>query len=192
MAQALLDLLKKQFPNAILGTHAQCGDETAIVDPTRWKDVARFLRDAPEAQMDMLVDLTCVDWLDRKEPRFEVVVHLLSLTKGHRLRLKASVGDEDGDDAAIDSLTELWGSASWAEREAFDMFGVKFTGHPDLRRILMYPEFIGYPLRKDYPADKIQPLVPYREGVPNIEKVEPFGRDEGMSFGRQVHAKDED
>lgn len=190
MAQALLQLLEKQFPNAILAKHSQCGDETAVVDPARWKEVARFLRDAPEAQMDMLVDLTCVDWLGR-EPRFEVVMHLLSLTKGHRLRLKASVGDEDGEGAEIDSVSELWGSANWAEREAYDMFGVRFTGHPDLRRILMYPEFIGFPLRKDYPAEQIQPLVPYRE-VENIEKLEPFGPDEGMSFGRQVHARNED
>jgi NADH-quinone oxidoreductase subunit C len=71
------------------------------------------------------------------------------------------------------------------------MFGVRFNGHPDLRRILMYPEFIGFPLRKDYPAEQIQPLVPYRE-VDNIEKLEPFGPDEGMSFGRQVHARNEE
>ncbi len=190
MAQALLDLLKKQFPTAIVATHTQCGDETAIVDPAHWLEVARFVRDAPEAQMDMLVDLTCVDWPNR-EPRFEVVAHLLSLGKGHRLRLKSAVGDEDGEGAEIDSLTELWGSASWAEREAFDMFGVRFKGHPDLRRILMYPEFIGYPLRKDYAADKIQPLVPYRE-IDDIDKIEPFGPDEGMSFGRQTHVQDEE
>jgi NADH-quinone oxidoreductase subunit C len=80
----------------------------------------------------------------------------------------------------------LWASAQWAEREAFDMFGVVFVGHPDLRRILLYPEFEGYPLRKDYPADRTQPLVPYRD-VDNIEELPPFGPDEGMSFGRQTH-----
>jgi NADH-quinone oxidoreductase subunit C len=73
------------------------------------------------------------------------------------------------------------------EREVFDMFGVIFKNHPDLRRILMYPEFEGHPLRKDYPADKIQPLIAYRD-VPNIEKIAPFSVDEGMSFGRQTHS----
>jgi NADH-quinone oxidoreductase subunit C len=186
MAKALLELVQKQFPGAVLETHAQHGDETAVVDPARWKEIHRFLRDDARAQMEMLVDITCVDWLDR-EPRFEVVSHLVSLSKGHRLRVKARVGDAEGESAEIDSLSELWASANWGEREAFDMFGVQFLGHPDLRRILMYPEFSGHPLRKDYEAAKIQPLVPYRE-IENIDKLPPFSVDEGMSFGRQTHA----
>ncbi|MBX3129407.1 MAG: NADH-quinone oxidoreductase subunit C [Polyangiaceae bacterium] len=183
MAKAVLELLKRQFPDGVLETHAQNGDETAVLDAASWQEAARFLRDSPVASMEMLVDLTCVDFPDR-EPRFEVVAHLLSLSKGHRIRLKARVGDEDGEGAEIDSLSGLWGSANWAEREAFDMFGVRFVGHPDLRRILLYPEFVGHPLRKDYPANRIQPLVPYRE-APNTEKLPPFGPDEGMPFGRQ-------
>jgi NADH-quinone oxidoreductase subunit C len=185
MAKALIDLIDKQFPGVLLGWHAQLGDETAIIDAAYWKEVARFLRDDPRASMEMLVDLTCVDFPDR-EPRFEVVAHLLSLSKGHRLRLKAAVGDAEGEGASIDSLTELWGSANWAEREAWDMFGVRFEGHPDLRRILLYPEFVGHPLRKDYPIDEIQPLVPFRE-VDNIDKLPPFDEYEGKSFGRQTH-----
>ncbi len=183
MAKALLELLQSEFCDDVVETHAQHGDETAVIAPKAWLRVARFLRDDPKAGMEMLVDLTCVDYPDR-EPRFEVVAHLHSLSKGHRLRIKSRVGDEEGDGAEIDSLTELWGSANWAEREAFDMFGVRFAGHPDLRRILMYPEFVGHPLRKDYPANKIQPLVPYRE-EPGLEKLPPFGPDEGMPFGRQ-------
>jgi len=186
MAKALVELLKKQFPADVLETHSQQGDETVVVYAARWKDVARFLRDDARADMDMLVDLTAVDYPDRS-PRFEVVAHFLSLSKGHRLRLKARVGDRDGENANIDTITDLWASANWAERECWDLFGVRFTGHPDLRRILMYPEFEGHPLRKDYPADRIQPLVPYRD-VPNIDKVAPFSVDEGMSFGRQTHA----
>lgn len=185
MAQRLLDLLKERFADSVLETHAQHGDETAVVDPGQWKAVAQFLRDDSRARMDMLVDLTAVDFPDR-EPRFEVVAHFYSLDRGHRLRLKARVGDEDGDDAVIESVADLWASANWMERECWDMFGIEFTGHPDLRRILMYPEFEGFPLRKDYPAEKIQPLVPYRD-VPNIDKLAPFGADEGMSFGRQTH-----
>ena len=186
MSQKLLELVRRQFAPNVQETHAQHGDETVVVDLVAWKRIHRFLRDDERCRMDMLVDLTAVDFPDR-DPRFEVVTHVLSLDKGHRLRLKARVGDPDGDDARIDTLTDLWGSANWMERECYDMFGVRFTGHPDLRRILMYPEFEGYPLRKDYPADRIQPLVPYRD-VENIGKLAPFGPEEGMSFGRQTHA----
>lgn len=186
MSQALVELVQTKFPHAVLETHAQHGDETVVLDAGSWKAVHRFLFESPMAQMSMLTDLTAVDYPD-KDPRFEVVSHLMSLEKGHRLRLKARVGDPDGDDAEIDTLTEIWASANWMERECWDMLGVRFKGHPDLRRILMYPEFVGHPLRKDYPAAKIQPLVPYRD-VDNIDKLAPFGVDEGMSFGRQTHA----
>jgi NADH-quinone oxidoreductase subunit C len=187
MSKALIELVKKNFPDAVLESHSQLGDDTLVLAPGRWKDVARFLKDDPQSDMAMLTDLTAVDYQDR-DPRFEVVAHLYSLSRGHRLRIKARVGDRDGETVELDSLTELWGSANWLERECFDMFGVKFVGHPDLRRILLYPEFEGHPLRKDYPAEKIQPLLEYRD-VPNIEKLAPFGPDEGMSFGRQTHTR---
>lgn len=185
MSQALIELVKKKFPDAVLASHSQLGDDTLVLRAESWKEVARFLRDDPQTEMNMLMDLTAVDFPDR-EPRFEVVAHFYSLSRGHRLRLKARVGDRDGETVEIDTLTDLWASANWLERECYDMFGVKFLGHPDLRRILLYPEFEGHPLRKDYPAEKIQPLLQYRD-EPGIEKVAPFGVDEGMSFGRQTH-----
>ena len=185
MAQRLVELLKHQFALAVLETHAQHGDETVVLDPGSWHDVCRYLRDAPPAQMHMLTDLTAVDYPDR-DPRFEVVAHLYSLTHGHRLRVKTRVGDASGENVAVDSLTDLWGSANWLERECWDMFGIRFNGHPDLRRILLYPEFVGHPLRRDYPAERIQPLVPYRAEA-NNEKLAPFDRHEGMPFGRQTH-----
>ncbi len=184
MAKVLVDLVKQKFPADVLESHSQRGDDTVVVYAARWKDIARFLKEDPRADMSMLIDLTAVDYPDRT-PRFEVVVHLYSLSKGHRLRLKARVGDAAGTNVEIDSVADLWASANWAERECWDMFGVRFKGHPDLRRILLYPEFEGHPLRKDYPADRIQPLVPYRE-VPNVDKIAPFRTDEGMSFGRQT------
>ena len=102
-------------------------------------------------------------------------------------KLKARVGDEEMEGAELDSLVSIWPGLNWLEREVFDMSGVRFRGHPDLRRILMYPEFEGHPLQKTYPADRTQPLVPYRTeeeaGVP-LHKIEPFGPDEGMPFGR--------
>ena len=180
MSKALIELIKQNFGAAVLETHSLYGDDTVVVELSAWKEVARFLRDAPQASMDMLTDLTAVDFPER-EPRFEIVAHFYSLTKGR-------TGDSEGDDAEVESLCEFWASANWLERECFDLFGVIFKNHPDLRRILMYPEFEGHPLRKDYPASKIQPLIAYRD-IPNIEKVAPFGVDEGMAFGRQTHAK---
>lgn len=185
MAKALIELLKAEFPDAVLETHSQYGDETAVVDPAKWHEICAFLKSSPKAEMQMLTDLTAVDYPER-DPRFEVVAHLYSLTRGHRLRLKARVGDPAGQTAEIDSVADLWASANWLERECWDLFGVQFRNHPDLRRILLYPEFEGHPLRKDYVANEIQPLVPYRE-IPNTEKLPPFGVDEGMPFGRQTH-----
>lgn len=184
MSQQLLELLKQRFGDAVLETHTQFGDDTAVVTNAAWFDVARFLRTDARTQMNMLVDLSAVDYPDR-EPRFEVVVHLRSSERGHRLRLKTRTGDPEGDGAEVDSLVPVWRGANWLEREVFDMFGINFVGHPDLRRILMYPEFTGHPLRKDYPANRIQPLVEFRQG--NFEKLPPFHPDEGMSFGRQTH-----
>jgi NADH-quinone oxidoreductase subunit C len=187
MAKVLIDLVLQKFPKAVIQTHSAHGDETIVVEAASWHAVAQFLRDDPRANMQMLSDLTVVDFPER-DPRFEVVAHLVSLVKGHRVRIKTRVGDPEGESARVDSLSDLWASANWAEREAFDMFGVVFVNHPDLRRILLYPEFEGYPLRKDYPAERIQPLVEYRD-VPNINKLPPFGPDEGMPFGRQTHAR---
>lgn len=181
MSKRVLDRLKQTFGDAILETHAQHGDETAVVDPARWKEIARFLRDDDRCAMNHFIDLTAVDFLGRREPRFEVVLHLRSLEKLHRIRLKARLDDP----ARIDTLSEVWPGANWFERECFDMFGVEFVGHPDLRRILMYPEFEGHPLRKDYDAQRTQPLVPYRPEA--VGKLPPFDEHEGMPFGRQTH-----
>jgi NADH-quinone oxidoreductase subunit C len=186
MSKALVELLKRTFGASILATHSQHGDETVVVEAKRWVELHTFLRDDPGAQMNLLVDLCAVDYPDR-DPRFEVVSHLLSIGKKHRLRVKALVGDSEGDGAELGTLTGLWGVANWLERETFDMMGVTFTGHPDLRRILLYPEFEGHPLRRDYPASRTHPLVPYREGPEILDKLAPFRADEGMPFGRQTH-----
>jgi NADH-quinone oxidoreductase subunit C len=143
------------FPEAILATHAQVGDATAIVDRARVVTLMRFLRDDEATSFEMLSDLTAVDLLGRGEPRFEVVYHLYSVAKGHRLRVKAGVPETAG----IDSVTEVWPAANWMEREVFDMYGIRFEAHPDLRRLLLYEEFEGHPLRKDYPKERRQPLI---------------------------------
>lgn len=183
MSRAILELLQAAFGPAVLETHSALGDDTAVLEPYRWLDAARLLRDDPAAAMDAFVDLTAVDWLGRRHPRFDVVLHLRSSSKLHRVRLKTRVGAADGSGATVASLVAVWPGANWFEREAFDMFGIEFVGHPDLRRILLYDEFQGYPLRKDYPAHRTQPLAPYRADAPG--KLPPFGADEGMPFGRQ-------
>ena len=140
---------------ALKATHANLGDATAIVDPASLVDVMRFLRDDPACQFDMLTDLTAVDYLG-EEPRFEMVYHLYSVPKNQRLRVKARVAERA---AEIATLCALWPSANWMEREVWDLYGIRFAGHPDLRRILLYEEFEGHPLRKDYPKERRQPLV---------------------------------
>jgi NADH-quinone oxidoreductase subunit C len=164
MSVRALEALKAKFGDAIVETHSDFGDDTAVVVPGRWKEICRFLRDDPAMAFDMPVDLCGVDYLGRDEraERFEVVLHLYSVGKRQRLRLKARVGDMEGEGAEIDTVADIWVGTDWYERETFDLMGISFKGHPDLRRILMYPEFEGHPLRKDYPANKTQPLVPYR------------------------------
>jgi NADH-quinone oxidoreductase subunit C len=196
MSQAALDKLKAKFGDAVQETHSEHGDDTALVKASSWKAICEFLRKDGQLDFDYLVDLCAVDYPERaaRNERLEVVLHLCSISKRHRLRLKARVGGEgDGEGdalegAEIDSVTSIWPGANWFERETYDMFGLTFRGHPDMRRILMYPEFVGHPLLKDYPAQRTQPLIPYRTeeeaGVP-LEKQAPFGDDEGMSFPRK-------
>lgn len=155
MSEKALARLSERFGDAILATHAHRGDETAVVKRERIAEILTFLRDDPELAMNRPVDLTVVDHLGR-EPRFEVVYHLHSLTKRNRLRVKCPVPEED---PTIASAAKIFPGWNWFEREAWDMYGIRFVGHPDLRRMFMYDEFVGHPLRKDYPKEKRQPLA---------------------------------
>jgi NADH-quinone oxidoreductase subunit C len=143
------------LPAAVQETHARLGDATAVVDRDRIVDVLRLLRDDRECDFAMLTDITAVDYLPRV-PRFEVVYHFYSPAKNHRVRIKALVAEAD---PRIDSAAALYASADWMEREVWDLYGIRFNGHPDMRRILLYEEFEGHPLRKDYPKERRQPLV---------------------------------
>lgn len=153
-SEALRRLIEA-FPDAVLSTHAQHGDATALIRADRVVEVMRFLRDTPGLEFEMLSDLTCVDYLG-DELRFEIVYHLYSLARNHRVRVKARVAEASPE---IDTIQDVWIAANWMEREVWDLYGVRFRGHPDLRRILLYEEFEGHPLRKDYPKEKRQPLV---------------------------------
>ncbi len=180
MCKLVIERLSDQFGERILETSDFRGDDVARVAPEHWLEVAQFLKG--ECGMNQFSDMTAVDYPEREpeEARFEVVLCLRSMSKGQRVRLKTRV--EDG--KTLPTLIKVWAGADWAEREIFDMFGIRFDGHPDLRRILLYEEFEGYPLRKDYPIEKTQPLIPYRETSTNVAKLPPFGADEGQPFGR--------
>lgn len=181
MSKKALQRLQAEFGDKILETSDFRGDETAVVALKDWVAVATFLRDDSALDMALFGDLTAVDYPEREPeaPRFELVLYVRSVTTGERVRIKTPV--KDGQSAP--TLINVWAGANWAEREIWDMFGIKFDGHPDLRRILMYDEFEGHPLRKDYPIERTQPLVPYREGIAN-QKQAPFGAEEGQPFGR--------
>jgi len=125
-------------------------DELTIwVEKGSIREACAILRDDVECPFNYLSDLTCVDWYP-SEPRFEVVYHLLSIPKKERVRLKARV---DGSSPVIESITSVWPAANHFEREVFDLFGVRFTGHPNLQRIMMPDNWEGHPLRKDYPVE---------------------------------------
>ena len=151
---ALRRLIEK-LPGAVVETHARLSDATAVVERGRIREVLELLRDDPQLSFEMLSDVTAVDYLPR-EPRFEVVYHLYSVSKNHRVRIKARVPEES---PSIPSCVSVYASAGWMEREVWDMYGIRFEGHPDPRRLLLYEEFVGHPLRKDYPKERRQPLV---------------------------------
>lgn len=156
MAQKALDALKKKFSSAVEDTAVEHGDEIAYIKADKLREVAEWLATDPKMKFDAPVFVTCIDRLGDDGPRFEVCYQLRSNEFRYRLRLKVRVSD---DKPKVPSLAELYPAFNWQERETYDMYGIEFEGHPDLRRIYMYKEFEGHPLRKDYPKDKRQPLV---------------------------------
>ena len=187
-AVSLIDPVAARFPHAVSASHAYRGDATVELRPQDLHEVAQFLKQDPAYQMNFLMDLTAVDYSAygrgptraffassgvslRPEPqipdeapwpgppqgtRFAVVYHFFSTTHKHRLRLVVPLDEAKPE---VDTVRDLWAGADWLEREVWDMFGIDFRGHPDLRRLLMYDEFDGHPLRKDYPVKKRQPLI---------------------------------
>jgi NADH-quinone oxidoreductase subunit C len=192
----------------VAALQAACGDKlaevataldevTIAVKPEHLLAAATTLRDAPGLRFEQLIDLCGVDYRDygegqRPGPRFAVVYHLLSLAHNRRVRMRVFAADDEL--PVVDSVIEVWPSANWYEREAFDLFGIVFTGHPDLRRILTDYGFIGHPFRKDFPLsgnvemryDPDQRRVIYqpvtiepREIVPRVVRVENYGDVDG-------------
>jgi NADH-quinone oxidoreductase subunit C len=142
LAQAICE----RDPSAFINLEQRMGEWTAEVAPERITQVCQWLKDA--WQFERLSTVTAVDWPER-DARFDVVYHLHSIARNERLRLKCRVG---GEAPEIDSVTSVWRGADWYEREVFDLFGIRFRNHPDLRRIMMPEDWQGHPLRKDYPV----------------------------------------
>jgi NADH-quinone oxidoreductase subunit C len=185
---SLIQSVTHRYPDAVSASHTYRGDATVVLGRNFLLEVAQFLKDDPALQMNYLMDLTAVDYstfgkrpapaffsssgvavgpapqIPDRDPwpgppdqsRFAVVYHFYSVAHKHRLRLVVPVEQAE---TGVDSLTQLWPGANWLEREVWDMFGIVFRGHPDLKRILMYEGFEGHPLRKDYPVKKRQPLI---------------------------------
>ena len=154
-----LSTIKERLGSKVLEVLQPQGDDVLILDRANLRESFRLLKEDSEFDYDFLSDITAVDYWHRKEPRFEVVYQILSRGKQRRLRVRVPVPEND---PSVDSLTPLWRGANFLEREVWDLFGIRFIDHPDLRRVLLYDEFVGFPLRKDYPVNQVQPRVPER------------------------------
>ncbi len=153
--EAITTLVKKYFPEEIVNSGVFRNELTLLVKKESVVEVARFLKENKELDFDFLSDLCGVDRVEH-DGVFEVVYHLYSIHKNHRLRLKARLSS---DNPCVSTVITVWKTADWHERETFDMFGIRFDGHPDLRKILTPDDFEGHPLRKDYPLDGRQPAT---------------------------------
>ena len=156
MNQQILDKLKQQFGAAILESGEFRGELTVVVPKDRIIDVCRFLKNDQEFQFDLLADLCGID-MYTPQKRFGVIYNLFSLKIRHRIRLKTFTEEND---PVVPTVSGVWATANWHERETFDMFGIQFKGHPDLRRVYMPDEFEHFPLRKDFPLMGIPGSLP--------------------------------
>lgn len=150
----VVEKFKEKFKSDILNSHENLGDETIVVEARNIKQILHYAKESAETQFDLLLDICGVDYVGR-EPRFEVVYHLYSIPLNHRLRIKVQIPESD---CKIPSCVDLWKSADWFERETFDMLGIHFEGHPNLKRLLLFEGFEGHPLRKDYPITQRQKI----------------------------------
>ncbi|MBI3651082.1 MAG: NADH-quinone oxidoreductase subunit C [Acidobacteria bacterium] len=144
-----IDKLKAKFPDAITETVKTFGQRIIRVNKDAYLKLCRFLHDDEDGAFTMCADLTALHWPDKTGAEFDIVANLYSVSKNQRLRVKTAIAEGE----AAPSVTSIWAGANWMEREVFDMFGVKFDGHPDLRRILLPEDWPGYPLRKEYPIE---------------------------------------
>jgi NADH-quinone oxidoreductase subunit C len=146
--EQIAEMIKEKFPEQVVEVINAKDQVSVVIKRDQSFAILKYLHDDPMLSFDHLRDLTAVDWSKKKEVRFEVVYNLLSLKFRHIIRIKAQVPEND---PKIGTVVPIWEGANWHERECYDMFGIEFVGHPDLRRILMPEDWEGFPLRKDYP-----------------------------------------
>ncbi len=191
--EAFASSIEKLLGNALAQSFVRLGELTLVIRADAYADAMRTLRDHPDCRFEQLIDLCGMDYRDYGDgvwegARFAAVVHLLSLTHNRRVRVRVFCPDDDL--PVLASMTDLWPAVNWFEREAFDLYGIVFEGHPDLRRILTDYGFIGHPFRKDFPLsghvemryDPVQQRVIYqpvsiepREVTPRIVRDESYG-----------------
>lgn len=165
-SEKLCARLQDKLGNYLLSSTTSLGDCEVTIAPSSVPEFFRLLKLDSELAFNIFIDVTAVDWMDSRDDRFEVVYHLLSVPSLDRIRVKVNLPETA---LKISSVGELWSGALFLEREVYDMYGIEFEGHPDLRRILMYDEFVGHPLRKDYPIQGKQPRIPLRH--PEVENT---------------------
>lgn len=174
LAATTVEAVRSQFGEAVLEVVEHRGETTILLPPEKVPAVAKYLRDHPALRYNYMADLTAVDWPER-EPRFDVVYHLLSMETRAVIRLKTRVGKPGEEHPAVPTVSTIWPTANWYEREVYDLFGITFTGHPDMRRLLMPEDWTSHPLRKDYPLTGIELPEPHWGGQIPFNQALPQG-----------------
>ena len=177
----LVRKLKSQFAEAIGEAVEFIGQLSINVDRARIVEICDFLKSKPETNFDYLSDLTCVHYPERRDAPFEIVYNLFSIPNNERVRLKVRTSDTLG----VDSVTSVWPAANWLEREVFDLFGVRFNNHPDLRRLLLPPDWEGHPLRKDYPLEFVENVWTEKH-LPEMSEVEMEQLHQRRGYGLEI------
>ena len=178
---ALVRKLKSQFGEAIGEALEFIGQLSVTVDRERIVEVCDFLKRDAETPFDYLSDLTCVHYPERREAPSEVVYNLFSIPENERVRLKVRTSDTIG----VESVTSVWPAANWLEREVFDLFGVQFTNHPDLRRLLLPPDWEGHPFRKDFPLEFVENAWT-KKHLPEMTDVEMEQLQQRRAYGLEI------
>jgi NADH-quinone oxidoreductase subunit C len=177
----LVKKLRARFEGAVGEASEFIGQVSVRIEPDRIVEVCIFLRDDVETSFNYLSDLTCVHYPMRQESPLEVVYNLYSIRRNERVRLKVSITENSG----VDSVTSVWPTANWMEREVYDLFGVNFKNHPDLRRILLPTDWEGHPLRKDYPLEFIENAWTERH-LPEMTDVQREQLEQRRAYGLEI------